>query len=407
MLLFCATVAGVAGGEPVVVESEHYRLTSAGTRAEAEDWSRMLETAYPKYAEFFGKVPALAKGERLAVSFSETSAEMEAAIKKGGGASPGGEGGYYDPVSKCAYLFRQPSVWYTRALLLHECAHQFHWRARALTSSPPFWYGEGIAEHLAHHTWDGEHLRLGVVPALTLEKYAGKALEAAKAPAFDLGRVVDAATGDDRPVAMHLVRFLCAGENGKLRAKFDDAGQRMERGAKFDAAAFARTFGPAKKFAADFRAWLETVQEPWEVLTVDWDARAADALRGASPNVVSLCRRRAETTKVAATLRFVGDGGRNGGLLLRWASGDEYDLLMIRGGRVRIERRKDGRWTTTSDVEAPPSDEGAWRVEAVRDGGVVKCTVNGAAVAELEVPAGSMGLCLDASTVDFTEIRAE
>jgi hypothetical protein len=262
-------------------DSAHYHLVSTGPQAEADDWTRMLEAAWPQYAEFFGKAPVLAKGERLDVGFFEAVAPMEDAIRKAGGSPPGGgEGGYYDPVSKTAYLFRQPSAWYTRALLLHECGHQFHRQAKGISAGLPFWYGEGVVEHLSRHTWDGEHLRLGVVPMLTLENYAAKALASLASGAFDLDKVLDGKADCARPEAMHVVRYLCQGDGGKLRAQFRDAAAKLDRGGKFDASAFSHSFGATKKFMPAWHAWTETVQEPWEVLTVDWDARAADALRG-------------------------------------------------------------------------------------------------------------------------------
>src|SRR2546425_12237498 len=109
-LLLLARSARVAAEDAAVVESAHWRLTAAAPRLETEEWSRMLEAAWPQYAEFFGKAPTLAKDERLAAAFFEDRTSMETAIRAAGGAAPGaGEGGYYDPVSKCAYLFRQPS----------------------------------------------------------------------------------------------------------------------------------------------------------------------------------------------------------------------------------------------------------------------------------------------------------
>jgi hypothetical protein len=400
--------AAPLSAEDVVVEGARWRLTSAGPRAEAEEWSRMLEAAWPQYAEFFGKAPTLAKDEKLAVAVFETLPAMEAAIKAAGGTPPGaGEGGFYDPASKTSYAFRQPSVWYTRALLLHECAHQFHWRAKGLSGSAPFWFGEGAAEHLSRHTWDGSRLRLGVVPPLSLENYAGRALEALKSPTFDFEKVFTGAGDVDRPVVMHLIRYLVHGENGRLRPKFDDLAPKAERGTKFDAASFAKWFGSAKKFVPAWRAWLETALEPWEVLTVEWDARDSDALRGTSPNCFALCRRRAETKRLAAKLRPIGTGAWKAGLLLRYGGPEDYDVaLILDGAKVRIDRRKDGKWEPGRERDAPHVEGGGWRIEGVRDGDVVKCVVNGTDCGEIEAPPGSMGFALDSSTAEFTEIEA-
>jgi hypothetical protein len=409
--LVAATLASAtsAAEGPVVSEGAHYRLVSTGTQAEADEWVRMLEAAWPQYAEFFGKAPPAAKDAKLAVAFFETIGDMQAAIRKAGGAPPKDAGGYYDPGSKTAFAWRQPSAWYTRTLLLHECAHQFHLLSRvAARTDLPAWYVEGVAEHVSHHTWDGERLRLGVVPLLSLEKRAGVALDAAKSSKLDLEALFDNRGEADRSQCMHVVRYLCQAEGGKLRPKFDEVAAKLDRGAKLDAKSCASAFGPTKKLAASIASWLPTVQEPWECVTIEWDARAADALRGHSASVVSLCRRRAATRSVSARMRVHAAGARKGGVLLRFGGSDDFDVGIVTGaGRFYVDRRKSGSWTRLVEGAAPAPEEGAWRVGAVRDGGSVAFVVAGETVASIEAPPGSMGLALDASTVDFTEIAAE
>jgi hypothetical protein len=107
-------------------------------------------------------------------------------------------------------------------------------------------------------------------------------------------------------------------------------------------------------------------------------------------------------------MRPVGTGAWKGGVLLRYGGPDDYDIAMIAGGsRVYVDRRKGGAWKRLVDVASPAAQDGAWRVEGVRDGGAVNFVVNGTIVATIEAPPGSMGLAIDASTVDFTEIAAE
>jgi len=408
--LVASSSATPAADAPVTAEGAHYRLVSSGPQSEADDWLKMLEAAWPQYVEFFGKAPPLAKDAKLAVAFFETLADMQAAIRAAGGSPPSGAGGYFDPISKTAYAWRQPSSWYTRTLVLHECAHQFHLLGRAAPkASMPAWYVEGLAEHVSGHTWDGERLRLRVVPMLSLENRAGEALAATTNGKFDLDAIFDAKSDDaERPEFMHVVRYLCDADGGKLRPKFDEIATKLDRGAKCDAKACASAFGPAKKLLASIRAWLPSVQEPWESLTVEWDARGAAALRAYSPSVVSLCRRRAETTRVAARVRPIAAAGEwRAGVLLRYAGPDDFDVGMIRGGKkCRVDRRKNGAWETMEEVDAPGEVDG-WRVEAVRTGGRVAFLVNGASVADLDEPPGSMGLAADASTIDFTEIEAK
>ena len=62
LLALLAVAALATGGTPASAadqgatsDSLHYHLVSTGTQAEAEEWTRVLESAWPQYAEFFGK----------------------------------------------------------------------------------------------------------------------------------------------------------------------------------------------------------------------------------------------------------------------------------------------------------------------------------------------------------------
>lgn len=407
LVLASLTADSSARDTPVVAESAHYRLESSGAKSEAEDWARLLEAAWPQFETFFGKTPPLAKGEKLAVRFFETNDDMLAAVKKAGGTPPTDAGGYFDPVSKTAFAWRQPSTWYTRTLILHECAHQFHRLGRCAPSvTPPAWYGEGVAEHLSHHTWDGEHLRLGVVPMLSLEDRPAKALDVVNRNAFALDDAFDGLAGADRPEQMHLVRWMCRAEGGKLRPKFDEIASRLDRGTKPDADSVARLFGPSRKVLASLKDWLGGVQQPWECVFVDWDARGEAALRGSAP-VMALCRRKAETRRVTATVRRPKGSNFRAGVLLRYGGPEDYVIGMIENARrLTIDRRKNGAWDRTVEADLATPDAESWVVEGVREAGSVSFVVDGKTVGDLEFTGGSMGLAVDACTVDFTDIKA-
>ena len=160
--MLLAVLAPAARSQSPEIVSEHYVLHSDGPEDEAREFSRVLEEAWPQMLAFFGTPPKLAKDERFRVRFFETVAEMQSAIVAGGGVAPDA-GGYYCPVARTSYAFRQPTRWYTRTLLIHEVVHQFHLRGAATQTRgpPPAWWTEGIAEHVSHHTWDGTTLRLG------------------------------------------------------------------------------------------------------------------------------------------------------------------------------------------------------------------------------------------------------
>ena len=397
-----------AGDRTVTVEGAHYRLTSSGAKAEAEEWVRVLEAAWPLYEEFFGKAPKLAKGERLAVTFVETRDDMNAAIRAAGGTPPGIAGGYYDPGSKTAFAWRQPSVWMTRALLIHECCHQFHRLARISDGvSPPAWYVEGVADHIAHHTWDGQRLRLGVVPMVTLEDWPTAALATLKSGKPRFEDVIEGRAELDRPLCEHLVRYLVQGGEGKLRRRFDDIAADLDRGSKVGWTVFTRTFGAEQKLRDEVRAFTVSKQQPWESLFVEWDSRGEAALRGSSPSVMALCRRRAETRQVIANVRRPAGGAWKAGVLLRYAGPRDYVVGLIDNGRrVYIDRLRDGSWERLADVEAPPAaKDDVWHVEGRNGSESATFLVNGVTIGDVEGGAGSMGLALDSCTIDFTEIE--
>ncbi len=60
------------------------------------------------------------------------------------------------------FMMEQPSDYYRRHLLLHEGTHWFLWKF--LSGNGPPWFSEGVCEQLGTHEWDGQRLRMGVIP---------------------------------------------------------------------------------------------------------------------------------------------------------------------------------------------------------------------------------------------------
>ncbi|MCE9638386.1 MAG: hypothetical protein K8T90_22015 [Planctomycetes bacterium] len=410
---FAASPSVSRAGDPPAAAApaaltEHFELTSTGPADESQEFSRVLEAAWPQLVAYFGAAPKLAKGERMRVRFFETQAEMSAAIVAAGGVSPGGAGGYYCPVAKTSYAWRQPSRWYTRTLLLHEVIHQFHLRgvAAGAKAMPVAWWTEGIAEHLSHHTWDGTTLRIGVVPPVSLEDRPAAAYAAALAPEFEIESILmDAPL--DRPLAMHLVRYLATGDAGRSLPKAKELATAADRGEPVTAKMLRRATGPTEGMLGRFRGWLRSAQQSLVVAFNEWDSRGADAVRGFA-GVVGICRTREPMASVEATVSLaVPSPTWRAGVLLEWTGAGDYVIGEIENGtRVRVDRLVAGAWTTIFEGPLPEGAGGSpWLVRAERDGGNVVMRVGTAEVFRFESRPGPLGFCIDHCEADFAGIR--
>lgn len=376
-------------------------------RADAEEALAVLEAAWPHYAAFFDGEPRLEKDERLRISLHESLESMVAAIRAGGGSPPTTAGGYYCPVSRTAFLFRQPTRWYTRALLIHEAAHQFHWLVgetrKGRKGPPPAWWGEGVVEHLAHHTWDGEHLRLGVIPPISLEDYPSRAL--ASAASADFRWETLPTQPENRPLQMHLTRWLATSQNGKPTAGFRTLRERLDRGENADEKAILKASG-LKPDALDttLDTWLASVQQPYVWLFNEWDSLAADRVRGTA-QVVASCRTRVPVARHAAKLRPLHGGRWRAGLLVHHTSNDDHTIAVIDSGKELRVDRWTGGWKVLGvhALQASADAEGWWSISAERDAasGRVLLRVGEQRFGPYELPEGPMGLAIDGADVEF------
>ncbi len=404
-----ATVAPAALAPPVPpadrvhVETPHYVLESSGKRPETEEWGRMLELAWPQFTAFFGKEPALKNGERLRIAFFDEDAPWRAAIIAGGGTAPDA-GGYYCPVARTAYVKRQPSAWYTRTLLLHEAAHQFHYLARTGNGLPGAnWYVEGIAEHLGSHTWDGETLRVGVLPLVSLENRAGAAARAIAAADFSFESLLSAESAD-RPSAMMLVRFLSEGAHRKA---FLALARKVDRGTTPTLRQFTRAFGKSARLLTEWRAWLAARQEPLVSVFVEWDSRSTNQLRGTA-QVVSFCRTREAVRSVSARVDPGPDGGFRAGVLLHFEDARNYTIATVvrrpNGDavpRIQIDRLIDGKWKTLRGGKAPAATDGTWFVAAERRADGVVFVLGDERIGPFDLPATPLGFVVDQCRAEF------
>ncbi|MCU0724654.1 MAG: hypothetical protein MUE73_02525 [Planctomycetes bacterium] len=405
-LLFLVLLAGRATGGSA--ETAHYRVEVEGDDALAAEAAKVLEAAWPEYAKFFGAEPKLGEGEKLPVFIAATR-EGFAARLKADGIAPPASGGYYHPGNRTAYLWRQPTIYYSRVLLLHEATHQFHYLARTGNRSlPAYWYVEGLAEYLGRHHWDGERLTLGALPVLSLEDYAARAkeeIEALETPfAAHLGKL-----DLSRPLSYALVRFLLHSDGGSRREKFEKLMAKLDRGAASGDLLW-KALGPPKRVAAELADWLAEDQEPWVPLHIEWEGLGPDRIRGmAPPSIVSLSRVKAEARRLTAALEVPAGGEWRGGLLLHHEGpGDYVTALAASDGALSLMQRSGDRWIRFYAGKCPPPDTaGLLRFTATRVRGEVELVVAGETVGLFPFAGKGLGLAVQGCDLRFREIAWE
>lgn len=395
---------------PETVETEHYRLVSEGPRAEAEEFARVLEAAWPRFEAYFRAKPKLAKGERLEVRFFATREAWAGDVARAGSVVPSGAGGYYWEADKVARLYRQPTRLFTRALLIHEATHQFHFLACTRNRAPvSYWYKEGVAEFLGWNEWDGERLVLGVLPLVALEDYPAQALEALRG-GVDIEAVVEGKVEPSRPVAWAIYRHLATGDGGKPLKGFDRIAEKLDSGAK-PSSAFWKAFGQPAAYRKSLVAWLEREQQPFVPVFNEWEPVGPAAVRGVA-GVVTVCRLQAKATKLRAVVEPPGGDGvtwRVGGLL-HFAGPEDYAVFLVdEAGRFRASRRMDGAWQMLEEGAVAARDaDGRLGFEVSVTGTAVEVALDGGEKrGPWDLPKPALGLALEGCEAVFRELRWE
>lgn len=383
--------------------SEHYLLETNLDATTSQVYARVLEALWPQLVAFFGAEPPLGAGERLSIRYVATQADWVRTMEDDGVLAPVGAGGYYAPRTKRVYLFRQPTIYNSRQLLLHEAMHQFHFLARTRNAMPKDgWYVEGLVEHLSRHYWDGETLTLGVIPFCSLADYPARALETMGQPGYDLAAMVTSERPSSRAEQWAVVRFLLTGEKGRYATKFAQLSRKLDAGQPA-ASVFRKVFGPPQRLLPKLLAWLATQQEPFVPIWNEWAGLAADGVEGIA-GVTSACRARDDVTHIAACLD-VPEGSFQGGLLLAYEDNQSYTVALLdeRGGFV-VNRRLDGSWKRLGAGKLPARSSGPWRLQAIRGEAGVTFTVNDVVLGTYDVPGTKMGVCLDSCALRFRHI---
>lgn len=393
-----AQVAGLAA-----YTSEHYILHTDSPESVAKECSRVIEACWPELEKFFGTAPKLKKGEKLAVYFLETQQGWLDQMKTDNVAIPIGAGGYYNPGNRTVYLWKQPTRYTSRQLLIHEVMHQFHYIACCNNVGPKdTWYIEGIVEHMSRHYWDGEKLTLGVIPFCSLEDFPRLALELFERDDFKLSEMLNGKRASTRPEQWALCRYLLLkgdAKDWKALAKKLDGGQEGRN-------VFAKQYGDPDKLQPKILEWLKTQREPFVWVWNEWQGQGTDAVWGTAPTSYSLCRTFEPASHVEATVQIPA-GDWTGGLIVQFKSTEDFTLFLLNQAGEWVVTRRTETWATLRQgkLETPKAG-GSYTLSATRDGEAVKLSIDGMEVGSVDVPAGHMGVALRNSTLRFTGIKS-
>lgn len=389
-------VALASSGSGLDATTAHYVLHIEGfDEAEARNLAALAETAWQGFAAFFDAEVAGPFEVHVAADADGFAADLAAA----GVGNPEGAGGYYDPGSGGAFLYRQPTAYYSRVLLLHELTHQYQGHVSGL-GGLPFWYVEGVAESVGRHHWDGACLELRVRPLLSWEDAAADA----RAELDDGAALADVLSGTDasRPIAQELVRMLSS--DPAYAAAFAAWRAAVAAGeVAADADSLAAAVGSVASLADALPAFVDADQEPMAPVYLDWIPQADDAALGFA--TYSGAARVKQAVSGFAMHVELSDGAVGTVYGYDPASGDLELALVDAGGGVSRFAVIGGQvaWDTIGAVA--PGTEVDWSQTAGADTTAVTI---GADTVELprSLPAAG-GLALYGATATFDALRWE
>ncbi|MHC4840464.1 MAG: hypothetical protein ACYTDT_05805 [Planctomycetota bacterium] len=384
-------------------ESEHYRLETDANKIIAQEYLNIMEAEWPQLVEFFEKKPQLAKNQKLVVNFLTTQQLWHKKLKEDGVGIPFGAGGYYTPQTSAVYFYRQPTVYNTRQLLIHEVMHQFHYLACCNNRKPAdVWYIEGIVEHLSRHNWNGEMLELGAVPLVTLANYPKQALKLFKQEDYSLAGMVDSTRQSARPEQWALVHYLLTEQSGKYLSGWDKLRSKLDQHQK--AGKWFRKFiGDPAKLQPKILKWLEEEQEPFVYLWNEWEARGFDEVTGWA-KVTSGIATREDVDMVSCHVDVPKTGAWAGGILLDYVDNKDYTVGHIRSnGEYTISRMTINGWARMRSGKYNKAAGQKLKLKAKRiESGDVEYWVNDKLIETIPVNGKRMGFCLENCRLVFT-----
>ncbi|MGE0431011.1 MAG: hypothetical protein AB7K09_13390 [Planctomycetota bacterium] len=418
LALLALIVAPAAAATAAETDTAHYHIVTVGERADADaaEFGRMLEQAYPIYrAHFDNREPKLGRNEKLQVYFADTLADFQAEMKRHN-LPELSSGGYYAPDNKVAYLWRQPQDYDTRALVMHECAHQFHFLACCNNKNPGVaWYVEGVADYLSNHLWDGEHLVAPANPWVTPKDNTRVALSSFAAGHVTVETLVADKAGS-YPERWAFYRWLALGDDGKVWRRFSRIARQIDAGG-WNEDVFIRTVcggrgaAGAQKIQEQFLAWLRNDQQPMQQVWCFWQHIADGKIIVRSPTV-GLCPLKQPAARLCATVDPPAEGAWKAGLIVSFADAKNFRIAYVdsAANKLRVHRYEDGSWVIeqTLDLAARPPSTPV-KIEATRLAdapGKLQVRVNGHNVVQLDEPDGArLGLMVDGCNARFSDVQ--
>jgi hypothetical protein len=404
-------VPQVAGGEekisPIVERlTPHYRVRDQGSEAEAETFGEILEQCWPAFREFFKAQPALHEGERLTVRVFATRDEYKLGVAQDHADLPQrADPAWYCGKTQTAYMYRLPAEYNTRAVLIYVACLQFHGVAKFKNLDLDWaWYLHGLGQSFGVHAWDGKKLELAWRPRICLTDYPARALArlgGAKSTADPWAED----TIVDPDVRWCAVRFALTGANGKYRAQFERFALGYN-GSKMSGEDFARALGRRANVTKEFREWLLAEQMPLEVAIGDWEELDDGRIVGrAGADSVAVCCAKDGAQSLEAVLENVSDLHSTAGVVLSFASVDDYVIGRIVPPLIRVEWIAKGRSVSSCVLSFGRGDIENVLVKMRRDGHKVRMNVDGRELDAVEVPNGKMGLAAMGKPMTFRDVK--
>jgi len=337
-LLLLGAPATAPATQPVLATSKHYEIRGDVDARWAAEMGRMLDQAHERLRELLGKTPPADK--RFVINLFGNPRQRDSAV--GGKLEAGGLFAYED---RQCYLSLQPTNYYTRHLLLHEATHQFVCEAfgRRVDPLPP-WLSEGLAELVAHHNWDGETLRIGLVDVVTVD--GNNRLARCKALLEQNRLQVPAIVGSDgadRAPCWALAQVLHGDRAYRaLLAAYIDRCLREPDGreptAAQGAAWFEEVFGRKRdEVQKALGRFVAGERRSWRVVTVHWQQRG-ELIRGETDGRYALLasnrHTRCRARRIALTIGSDDWPSTTAGVAVGYRSPHDYHLVELVEGRL-------------------------------------------------------------------------